>query len=476
MVLSSRLVLQRKDTKPQMRSKNTLSLSLLLPFLLLGSAPLSLATGICFASPCQASNGVTDYFPAPAPMVPSQQPLTSGVSSTGPLQGGIKSESQLNPSLRLVPQFQGQVNGNGAYGRPMSPIRDSYVPEQIRGNVHTGGTNGGITGGPVELLGDTARGGNGKMYGLIAPISSYNRTPAHGVINYIPGSNVTSIFSGGSRSVDNTPSHYQTVGRGVTVLSPELAVSSIPVPLTAQPTAFFGGRMVGSALGSLTSAIQPALQMIAPGIYTITNLRSSLPAPQAEETHYITRHGITTAPGYEVSITPPGQSKETLGGRWSANQPTPVSLSAVPGTLQAQRIFTRIEPVSEMARANVLTQFQATPCDTWPQWYRVVAKAIYTRWQTADVCPGTAKLEVTIKPDHDISGRVVEFVPADDVERNIPRETEFRETAVKIVDQVGFFEIPDFPKPPANQVTFDIDLKRTVNGPTGVSIVGVPAK
>jgi hypothetical protein len=40
---------------------------------------------------------------------------------------------------------------------------------------------------------------------------------------------------------------------------------------------------------------------------------------------------------------------------------------------------------------------------------------------------------------------------------------------------VGFFEIPDFPKPPANQVTFDIDLKRTVDGPTGVSIVGVPA-
>lgn len=464
-----------------MRSKNTLALSLHLPLLLSFFASLSVATEICFTSPCQASNTVTDYFPAPAAVVPSPKPLTSGVSSTGPLQGGIKSESQLNPSLRLFPQFQGQVNGNGAFGRPLSPIRDSYTPEQIRGNVHTGGTNGGITGGPVELLGDTARGGNGRMYGLIAPISSYNRTPAHGVVNYIPGSNVTSIFNGGSRSVDTTPSHYQTVGRGVTVLSPELAVSSIPVPSIpvpsmAQPTTFFGGRMVGSALGSLTDAVKPALLMIAPGIYTITNLRSSLPSPQAEETHYTTKHGITTAPGYEVTITPPGQSKETLGGRWSANQPTPVSLSAVPGTLQAQRIFTRIEPVSEMARANVLTQFQATPCDTWPQWYRVVAKAIYTRWQTADVCPGTAKLEVTIKPDHDISGRVVEFIPADDVERNIPRETEFRETAVKIVDQVGFFEIPDFPKPPANQVTFDIDLKRTVNGPTGVSIVGVPAK
>lgn len=453
-----------------MRRKNTLSLPLLLSLL----SALSVATEISFAGASYASNGVTDYFPPPVPVVPNQRPLTSGVSSTGPLQGGIKSETQLNPSLRLFPQFQGQVNGNGAYGRPLSPLRDSYTPEQIRGNVHTGGTNGGISGGPVELLGDTARGGNGRMYGLIAPISSYTSTPAHGVVNYIPGSNVTSIFSGSNRSVDTTPSHYQTVGRGVTVLSPELAVSSVPVPVTAQPTTFFGGRMVGSALGALTSAIQPALQMIAPGIYTVSNLRTSL--PQVEETHYITRHGITTAPGYEVTITPPGQSKETLGGRWSANQPTPVSLSAVPGTLQSQRIFTRIEPVSEMARTRVLTQFQAPPCDTWPQWYRAVAKAIYTRWQTADVCPGTAKLEVTIKPDHDISGRVVEFIPATDVERNIPRETEFRETAVQIVDQVGFFEIPDFPKPPANQVTFDIDLKRTVDGPTGVSIVGIPAK
>ncbi|CAN5153632.1 hypothetical protein BH11CYA1_BH11CYA1_16950 [soil metagenome] len=451
-----------------MRRNNFLSLAIVL------SVTTSIQNGATTA--CLAGNGVTEFFAAPAPVVPQNQPLSSSISRTGPLQGGVKNESQLNPSLRLFPQYQGQVNGNGAYGRSMSPLKDTYMPEQIRGNVHTGGLGGGIGGGPVELLGDTARGGNGKMYGMIAPISSYNRTPAHGVVNYIPGSDFTSVFSGGNRTVESAPNHFQTIGRGVTVLSPELAVSSIPIPIpiTPQPSMILGGRMVGPTLGTLTQAIQPTMLMIAPGVYTISNLRTSL--PQVEETHYITKHGITTAPGYEVTITPPGQSKETLGGRWSANQPTPVSLSAVPGTLQSQRIFTQVEPVSEMARANVLTQFQATPCDTWPQWYRVVAKAIYTRWQTADVCPGTAKLEVIIKPDHDIQGRVVEFVPAADVERNIPRETEFRETAVKIVDQVGFFEIPDFPKPPANQVTFDIDLKRTVDGPTGVSIVGVPLK
>jgi hypothetical protein len=92
-----------------MRSKNTLALSLHLPLLLSFFASLSVATEICFTSPCQASNTVTDYFPAPATVVPSPKPLTSGVSSTGPLQGGIKSESQLNPSLRLFPSFKGKL-------------------------------------------------------------------------------------------------------------------------------------------------------------------------------------------------------------------------------------------------------------------------------------------------------------------------------------------------------------------------------
>jgi hypothetical protein len=105
-----------------------------------------------------------------------------------------------------------------------------------------------------------------------------------------------------------------------------------------------------------------------------------------------------------------------------------------------------------------------------------MAKAIYTHWQMVDVCPGTAKLEVTVKANHDISGQVIEFTPVADIERNVQRETEFREMAVKIVDQLGFFEIPGFPNTPNSQVVFDIDLKRTVNGPTGSSVEGLPSK
>jgi len=392
------------------------------------------------------------------------QPLSSGVNQSAPLQGGIQNGSLLNPSLRLTPQFRGNVNSNGGYGQSLVPLPDPFGPVQFKGNVRSGPPLPAAiqTSGPeVEMLSGSNR--KGGIFGIIPPIYSYNRTPARGVVNYVPGADFSSVSRESASTSfysNSAPSHYRTIGRGITVLSSELTVSALPaVPAAAVPGIF-------SWLSSV--------QMIAPGMNTYATMRTNL--PNSEE-HYITRHGITTAPGYEVAITPPGLSKETLGGTWSANQPNPAALMAVPGSLQSQRIFTRIEPVQDLARAGLLTQLQAKrSCGSWPDWYRVVARAIYSSWQNADVCPGTAKLEVTVKPNHDISGRVVDFKPAEGVARNIARETEFRETSVKIVNQIGYFEIPDFPDPPSTQVVFDIDLKRTVNGPTGISIEGMSSK
>jgi hypothetical protein len=130
-----------------MRRKNTLALSLHLPLLLsLFCLAFSSDRNLLYQPlPSQQRQSPTTSRAPATSGAKATKPLTSGVSSTGPLQGGIKSESQLNPSLRLFPQFQGQVNGNGAFGRPLSPnTRLIYAPEQIRGNVHTGGTNGGI--------------------------------------------------------------------------------------------------------------------------------------------------------------------------------------------------------------------------------------------------------------------------------------------------------------------------------------------
>jgi hypothetical protein len=445
--------------------------------------PISLILSLSVAvhlscAPGYADKGVTDYAPstppAPAPLKGGAQTLSTGVSRSGPLQGGIKEESSLNPSLRLTPQLPGRVDANNGQGGSLNPMRGQYVPEQIRGGVHTGGSEGGISDGPVQFLGNTPKGGSTGMHGVIPPISSYNHTPASGVINYIPGASTSSASEGSSKSQDPMPEHYQTVGRGVIVLTPELTVSSTPrVPTMPM----FGGSTTGSAL-SAVQAMQFSVPMIAPGVNTPTIITNCLPG--GEETHYITRHGITTAPGFEVTITPPGLSKETLGGSWSTKPTTstsPIALSAMANPLEAQRIFTRIEPVAtEIARAGVLAQFQAGSSDTWPQWYRAVAKSIYTHWQMVDVCPGTAKLEVTVKANHDMSGQVIEFTPAADIARNVPRETEFREIAVKIVNQLGFFEIPNFPNPPNTEVVFAIELKRTVNGPTGMSVVGVPSK
>jgi hypothetical protein len=411
----------------------------------------------------------TPASPAPAPLQGSAQTIEGGLNRSGPLQGGVKEQSSLNPSLRLTPQYQGRADANKGQGASLKPMQGQYVPEQIRGGVHTAGSEGGISAGPVQFLGNTPRGGSNGMHGVILPISSYHRTPASGVIDFIPGSSKTFRSEGGIQSKDAMPKHYQTVGHGIIVLTNELTVSSVPrVPAIPM----FGGGGGGSVL----SAVQPcSVQTRAPGISTGTIIWNCLGG--SDETHYATKHGITTAPGFEVTITPPGLSKETLGGRWSTNPTSPIELSALANPLQRQHIFNRIEPVpEETARAGVLAQFQARGCDTWPQWYRAIAKAIYTHWQMVDVCPGTTKLEVTVKANHEISGQVLEFIPAVDIERNVPRETEFRETAVKIVDQLSCFEIPDFPNPPTGQVVFDIDLKRTVDGPTGPTVVGIPTK
>jgi len=427
-----------------------------LPFsrlLSLSTVPVVLLGFSCLAA--RADKGVTSYFPAP-------------------LQGGVKEESQINPSLRLTPQYQGRASAAPRYGPSLNPMQGQYVPETIRGSVHSGGSEGGISDGPVMFSGDRVKGSNGGMYGVIPPISSYNRTPATGVMNYIPGSDVSYMHEGRSQSQSGLPQHYRTVGRGVTVLSPELTVSSIPRSAPAVP--MFGGSMVGSALTTMQN-MQTSVQMISPAMNTGAVVKNLLPA--SEETHYVTRNGITTAPGFEVTLTPPGLTKETLGGQWSSNPPPasrPIELSAVPGTMQTQHIFTRVEPAAEIARAGVLSQFQPGKCDNWPQWYRAVAKTIYTHWQNVDVCPGTVRMEVTVKADHEISGKVTDFIPAPDIERNVAKETQFRETAVRVVDGIGFFELPNFPNVPAEQAVFDIELKRTVNGPAGIQVVGVPSK
>lgn len=441
----------------------------------------------CGCNTCLASDYVQSYFDPPEPAGSSSsagslngsvnanynRPLTTGIIRSGALQGGIKSESSINPSLRVIPQFGGRAAGQGAYLRPGLPRSDEFAPVQYKGGVRAGGPLSGAEedNGPAIYYGDTARGNTGRfLHGVIPPISTYVRTPANGVINYGPASSYLPSVVGTDHLEDPAPAHYKTVGRGITVLAPELSVSELPMPKSPGQPECAAVTMIRPGMGGFTSAMNTC------GIVR-TAMANNTPSAVAEP-HYITRGGVTALPGYEVTITPPGLAKETLGGLWSAHDagPAPSSLMATARPITAQPMYTRAEPVSNMATAALLPQFAAgRKCTDWGDWYRTVARAIYSRWQTADVCPGTAKLEVTVKADHDITARVIDFVPAADIERNVPKETEFRETSVRIVDNIGFFEIPDFPGQ-QDQVVFDIDLKRTVDGPTGVSVVGFPKR
>src|SRR5262249_31163290 len=99
------------------------------------------------------------------------------------------------------------------------------------------------------------------------------------------------------------------------------------------------------------------------------------------------------------------------------------------------------------------------------------ATAIYSRWQHVQVGPGLATVLVTITKARDLSCRVIAFEPADSAERNATAESAFRDQALTAVRDVRTFEIPEFPSfAQQDQVTFEVELKRTIDGPIGIDI------
>ncbi len=77
---------------------------------------------------------------------------------------------------------------------------------------------------------------------------------------------------------------------------------------------------------------------------------------------------------------------------------------------------------------------------------------------------------MVVTRDRDISCQLIDFTPAPDIKRDVAAETLFRESAVKAVNMVTKFEIPDLPPLDTDKVVFDLDLKRVVDGPIGVDV------
>jgi hypothetical protein len=112
---------------------------------------------------------------------------------------------------------------------------------------------------------------------------------------------------------------------------------------------------------------------------------------------------------------------------------------------------------------------------TWGEWYKRVARAVYRRWQNADVGPGNARVSVTVNPDRTIVGRVLDFTPAADIERDVEQETEFKKAALDAVNLVSEFEIPEFPADAdGSAVSFEVEMKREVDGPVGFDVASMP--
>ena len=134
-------------------------------------------------------------------------------------------------------------------------------------------------------------------------------------------------------------------------------------------------------------------------------------------------------------------------------------------------------PTPLTASAKMLPELQTTLAEralTWEQWYDHIAHAIYDHWRQIDAGPGTANVRVTIFSSRDVECQVRSFDPAPDIARDAVKETAFREAAVRAIDSVRPYEILDFPfLSQRKQATFDIDMRRSVNGPVGCEIVAV---
>jgi hypothetical protein len=126
-----------------------------------------------------------------------------------------------------------------------------------------------------------------------------------------------------------------------------------------------------------------------------------------------------------------------------------------------------------VATGLLLPQLRAQALEkiSWDEWYKRVARAIYCRWQYAEVGPGVATVRMVVTKDRDISCQLIDFQPATDIKRDAVAETFFRESALKAVRMVTKFEIPELPTPlDSDKVVFDLDLKRVVDGPVGVDV------
>lgn len=417
-----------------------------------------------------------------------------------PLQGGIKDEAVLHPSLTVIPAgVKSQAPLRGSLDSNYLQASTSVI--QLSGNHFTSGQptyalppTGQYTPqlnaqipyssyGPIRTYGE---------HGIIAPISTYKQDLRTNITSVGPQMSSTPSYSAKGITTWGTPQPAATPAlsthEGITTYVPGYEVKTVSRP-SSLVTAYhcMHGNLPFLCPGHCT---------ILPGYsathqdYKVDSIRGADSTTPGSSTVVSTgnqvqvvssREGVVTwAPGYEVKVTVPHTEKETLGGMWST-KPLPEALSARPGSLALKTpidpVFVNIQRVPEEQSATALMLPQLEKANVaispnWGDWYKQVARAIYSRWQYADVGVGTAVVKVRVDTAHRVEAQVVDFIPAEDVRRDVQVETNFRQTALKAANSVQTYDIPGFPPGSNNKsVSFDIELKRTADGPTGFSIL-----
>jgi hypothetical protein len=388
-------------------------------------------------------------------------------SNATALRGGVKDDAALQSTLKLVPLSADHARFN----LPVSKTGvNQLFPQNLHPDQYAGSTH--LTPGePVNGLTTVTRSTIVRS-GVISPISSYTLQPHTTVMWSAPGFEVLP----GSTSTDATH-HVQSytndplpVSRGgVTTYLPGFQTNT----LSTQTVQLYPPSCAGSGL-----------TLWAPG-YEIEKINTTVTPPsvvhELNQTSVANRATFTTGydsyrsvshdgvvcwkPGYEVSIDFPGETKQTLGGKWSTTS-TVEELHAAPGKLtnvaggEHAQVLTMPNPLA--ASAHLLPGLQLVcVVPNWKQWYSRYADDILSRWQSVDVGPGVAKVRVIVQKNRDVSCEVVDFTPV--AARNVEQETEFRETAVNCVKSVNKFEIPQFPaSSDLQEVSFDLNMRRTV--------------
>ena len=157
-------------------------------------------------------------------------------------------------------------------------------------------------------------------------------------------------------------------------------------------------------------------------------------------------HGANLSPGPVTSATTGAQ-------RLPGYQSAPPAVAALTATPQ---LLTQVGSVKEKRAIS------------WDEWYRRVCNVIYKQWILDEVCPGKACVRVTVWSSRDIEARVLSFTPAEGSSRDAYKETGFREISLRAINSLQKTEALDFPANPSrNQVIFDLDMNRSVDGPSG---------